>query len=392
MLLRTQHKVDYVALHSGTVETSGAMAEKDDEDVFHDSFTDPLVAKKAELDDLQAEAEALEVEEKLTKLKLEVRNKKANIDQMNGLLSAPMPTQSDPSRSRPSSIPVEPQVPKANDPAYQFNQWPTDTPYSQYKPPLTSYDAAKWGDPQVQMFQPPPQAQLQYNTNPTSLRLDLNPQSYLFTPSTRTAKYRSVLDFIPRNARHSRETPEEHEMIPGRVTLSITGGRSLKLESVTPAQWVAANANILADILKKSPSIDPCLVLDYMSYTSKIGELASKKTWKSVVLFDDEYREKQHEFGFRWGSDTPHTSDVNLVTRDPPKDDKSKRSKSTSHSDSSSNDRPTQTPVCRNWNKEETCSRLPCKFQHICEWCRSSAHPRVKHDQASKTSDGGKHA
>ena len=48
-------------------------------------------------------------------------------------------------------------------------------------------------------------------------------------------------------------------------------------------------------------------ISDYsIAYTVKIGELIERFTWVSVLQYDNEYRKRQFEYGFRWGSDSQH--------------------------------------------------------------------------------------
>ena len=47
-----------------------------------------------------------------------------------------------------------------------------------------------------------------------------------------------------------------------------------------------------------------------------IGELGCRFTWQSVLVFDNEYRQRQHQEGFRWGSEAPYLATV--VLRDRP--------------------------------------------------------------------------
>ena len=122
------------------------------------------------------------------------------------------------------------------------------------------------------------------------------------------------MDFIAKPARHS--TEEEVDLTED-ISLKLKSGAKPKLENIKPAQWVAANALILADIITTDQLEVPLhtLVLDYMSYTVKIGHLANRYTWQSVILFDDEYRDLQAQNHFRWGCDSSHLSTVALVER-----------------------------------------------------------------------------
>ena len=63
--------------------------------------------------------------------------------------------------------------------------------------------------------------------------------------------------------------------------MNIQTGNKTKLETVSPAQWVAANACILAEIVEESGGVNAAqLTRDYMSHTTKIGILATHFTWK----------------------------------------------------------------------------------------------------------------
>jgi len=53
----------------------------------------------------------------------------------------------------------------------------------------------------------------------------------------------------------------------------------------------------------------------YIAYTVKISEMAEGHLWPSVMAFDRSYHQLQAQHGFRWGSDTPHLTAVNLKPR-----------------------------------------------------------------------------
>ena len=150
-------------------------------------------------------------------------------------------------------------------------------------------------------------------------RIDLNPQVYLNlssatnqSASTGTcSKYRANVDYIPPNARTS---DEDIEIATGVFLKVNPNTAKVRIENVT--QWVVANCCILGDIIVTwGGGVDIYnMVLDYMSYSAKNGELATRFTW-SVIKYDDDYRSKQHRFGFRWGSDLSHMITVVLEER-----------------------------------------------------------------------------
>jgi hypothetical protein len=224
--------------------------------------------------------------------------------------------------------------------------------------------------------------------SPDGMRLDLNPQVFLNMPtaaSPSTGKYRAIVDYVPKTARRNEE---EIELASG-VTIKLKAGSKLKLENVSPAQWVTANSLILADIVQKeSPHSDVrSLVLDYLSYTAKIGELANRYTWASVMIYDDDYRDKQARLGFRWGCDSSHLTTVSLeersFKRQPANNKGNKAFKVVKPKDRS----------CNYYNEGKCFHGDKCKFPHTCSTC-GKAHPAIEHQdiggkQLGKTSNTG---
>ena len=75
--------------------------------------------------------------------------------------------------------------------------------------------------------------------------------------------------------------------------------------------WVVASTRIMKAMMARP---DFC-VKQYLTYTEMIGELACRFTWTSVLLFDEEYRQRQAAVGFPWGTEAPHLSTVLLRDR-----------------------------------------------------------------------------
>ena len=48
-----------------------------------------------------------------------------------------------------------------------------------------------------------------------------------------------------------------------------------------------------------------------------VRELAARYTWQSVLLVDEEYRQRQAKQDFPWGTDAPHQGTVTLRDRGP---------------------------------------------------------------------------
>ena len=79
--------------------------------------------------------------------------------------------------------------------------------------------------------------------------------------------------------------------------------------------WVAANARIMRKLTNPGNLSGMAEIADYLSYTVKVAELLETHTPVSVVMYDNEYRILQHQYGFRWGSDSQHLHTRFLVKR-----------------------------------------------------------------------------
>ena len=62
--------------------------------------------------------------------------------------------------------------------------------------------------------------------------------------------------------------------------------------------WITANCRILARLMEDMKSEFD--VKSYLQYTEMVGEPAVRLTWQSVLMFDDEYRQRQAKVGFPW--------------------------------------------------------------------------------------------
>ena len=76
-----------------------------------------------------------------------------------------------------------------------------------------------------------------------------------------------IVDFVP-----SAMVAEEEVALGGGVTLKLQS--KLKLEKVSPALWIPANATIMR-VLMKRPDFD---LDNYLNYIEMIGELAMRYT------------------------------------------------------------------------------------------------------------------
>jgi hypothetical protein len=161
-----------------------------------------------------------------------------------------------------------------------------------------------------------------------------------------------------------------------------TGSKKIELRNVTEAQYMEANARIMAILLLQN-KLDQQGIFDYLAYTIYIAQLAQKRDWVSVLRFDDDYRKAQAAGGVQWGEDVSYIRELTLEDKKPPnvphgpsqkfphagkqgKGPKKKFEKGGTGNASSK--------TCINFNKPDGCSYPSCKFKHICEGCGAANH------------------
>ena len=119
-----------------------------------------------------------------------------------------------------------------------------------------------------------------------------------------TSKPLLIPDFVEYRA----DPYHEQEMASSSSTSVFV--RSLKgkpkLESVTISDWIAANAKIMDQLIVSSQLNSESDISYYLAYTVKIVESIETFTWPIVIQYDNEYRKRQFQYGFRWGSDSQH--------------------------------------------------------------------------------------
>lgn len=160
---------------------------------------------------------------------------------------------------------------------------------------------------------------------------------------------------------------------------------SVKLDSVTALQFMEANARILGNLITQNKVTSLDQVLQYLGYTAMVARLGQRKTWQSLLAFDNSYREAQSLEGFSWGTDLRDLRDQHLADRPSGSSNDSQGSahagnKSGPNSKTKKESGPTpKVKFCRDFNYQ-TCTRSPCPYKHICISC-SADHPIKQHPQ-----------
>ena len=83
-----------------------------------------------------------------------------------------------------------------------------------------------------------------------------------------------------------------------------------EVDKVSPAMWITASSRIMGQMLDESGKNFDARA--YLQYTETVGELSARYTLQSVLLFDEEYRQRLAKQDFPWGTDAPHLGTVTV--------------------------------------------------------------------------------
>ena len=193
-----------------------------------------------------------------------------------------------------------------------------------------------------------------------------NPLFHLLPPAK--TKYHQIVKFI--HVRGEEEEDEEEIFGEGKRKVVITGKKKTrKLHDVTPMQWCGANVKIMAELLREG-TLNNTSIMDYLAYTAKIADLAEIYQWRSVLDYDDLYRQMQAQNDDRWGTESPHVHRICLRFKE----------KKATVQEKTALDKSTR--LCINYQFNKCTRGVACKFRHICSApsCGKS-HPLAEHDK-----------
>ena len=195
-----------------------------------------------------------------------------------------------------------------------------------------------------------------------------NPLFHLLPPSK--AKYHQIVKFV--HVRGEEEDDEEEVFGEGKRRVVIRGQRkSRKLHDVTPMQWCGANVKIMSELLREG-TLNATSIPDYLAYTAKVSDLAEIYQWRSVLEYDDLYRQMQSQSGYRWGTESPHVQRICLRFKE----------RKTTVQNKTTRDKSTR--LCINFQYNKCTRGDTCMFRHVCSApsCGRS-HPLAEHDNQS---------
>lgn len=202
-------------------------------------------------------------------------------------------------------------------------------------------------------------------------RLNLDGSPAAMTPKPKGEMALRIVDFVS-----AAVAAEEEVVLGGGVTIKLPNAKP-KLDKVSPSAWIVANSRIMAALMARDP--DSFDVAAYIRYTEMVGELGCRFTWQSVLIFDDEYRQRQAADKFPWGTEAPHLATVVLRDRTAPAT--TKKPGSGGGNNSGHRQRPTGPggkEVCLQFNKGSCAYGPRCIFEHACSSCGKD-HPATQH-------------
>ena len=232
--------------------------------------------------------------------------------------------------------------------------------------------------------------------------LDASAQAkILLQPKSSTAcKYCKIIDFV-----HSIIRQENEKILAegGTAKLSVNYGYvKPKLEQVSIQQYVIGSIRILNCLIQNRQIGDESILQQYLAYLVKTMELATRYEWKSVLYYDDHFRQLQATYNIPWVFESHHMNTVRLIPLAKPVSGygisrpecgyKKKYSTNSTHTASSSNFSSELHAdctadgrvICRMFNGTNGCTLFNCKFSHVCNLklngkaCGQN-HPSYKH-------------
>ncbi|CAC5420122.1 unnamed protein product [Mytilus coruscus] len=135
----------------------------------------------------------------------------------------------------------------------------------------------------------------------------------------------------------------------------------------------------------------------YLNFTADIYRLAARNVWYSVLFYDKEYRHKQTDELFEWGTYRQDLRDFQLVAKHKNltmrtfseasvrvSKGRGRNSRSTTEERRKGPFLPDEREICRSFNYN-SCFRTDYKMMHNCAICFSSAHSALNGHGQPKT-------
>ena len=144
---------------------------------------------------------------------------------------------------------------------------------------------------------------------------EYNPRVHLTLKAT-NKKAAKIFNFLPDKVKEriQRSRRDRLWVLKGEDGSLSMQTRDPEVFSITPTEWNAANARIMAHLLETG-DLAPRDIDLYLAYTVQINEMYELYEWTSILSFDGRYRELQAQHGFAWGDLRMAANSTLLVPR-----------------------------------------------------------------------------
>ena len=173
-----------------------------------------------------------------------------------------------------------------------------------------------------------------------------------------------IIDFV------KNIVPQEEEKTlgnQGSAKIVVTNGP--KLKSILIPQWVVANTRIFYTLLSEGKLSTQSAIQHYLAYTVKIMELIAGYDWKSILMYENEFRKLQAIYKFSWSFNSTHLhTDLlqPIYKPNPPTVTTKPPASNTNQCTAFASFTPDGRVICRNFNRPKGCTLPNCNFAHVC--------------------------
>ena len=140
-------------------------------------------------------------------------------------------------------------------------------------------------------------------------------------------------------------------------------------ESISIPKWVVLNTRNFYTFLLENKLSTQLAIQDYLAYTVKTMELIARFDWKSIFMYNSEFKKLQAIYKFSWSLDSTHLHMVLLqpIYKRNPTTVTTKPSASTTNQQTAfARFTPDGRVICRNFHGLKGCALLNCNFANVC--------------------------
>lgn len=138
-----------------------------------------------------------------------------------------------------------------------------------------------------------------------TLGYEFDPRT-LLTVKASAKKAVHITQFLSEATKKRRQARKKRFVVGqqgGSSQLVLTTDDDHPYSGLSVEEWGAANCRVMAHLLRTG-DLQQQDIEFYLAYTVQILEFAQKYEWEGILDFDHQYRERQAEYGFAWGSNT----------------------------------------------------------------------------------------